>query len=287
MPVVSIGLPVYNGAAHLEETVESILGQTYDDFELIISDNASTDGTYELCRSIAERDERVRVSRFPRNLGAAPNYNHVVTQATGRYFKWAAHDDLLKPEFLRLCVDAHERLDPPPAIVYPKSEFIDEHGRVTHPDADTQQADSRFAAVRAYTMLQRMSMAHAVFGVFNAEMLGRTGLIGSFVSSDYVLLLQMSLLGQIVQLDTEPLFQRRVHPGMSRVANRTKDDVLHWFDPRASSRLSEQNRLRLEYLRSPYVVEDVPFVRRNIDALFVAAGFTVSYVRTKRGVVLR
>lgn len=287
MPTVSIGLPVYNGSKYLEESVDSILRQSFDDFELIISDNASTDSTHDICRSIAHRDERVRLSRFERNLGASANYNYVFGQASGTYFKWAAHDDMLKPDFLQACVDAHRRLGPSTAVVYPRSEFIDQHGDVTHADADTQHTDSEIAAIRAYQMLQRMSMAHAVFGLFDAELLGRTRLIGSFVSSDYVLLLQMSLLGQIVQLDTEPLFQRRVHPDMSRVANQTTADVLKWFDPEARTRLSEQNRLRLEYLRSAFVVQGRPVLLRGLDALGIGAGFTVSWVRNKRGIVLR
>lgn len=290
MPTVSIGLPVYNGEKYLEASVESILGQTFDDLELVIADNGSTDATPEIIRSIAARDERVRWTRFDENRGAAPNYNTVFHMSGGRYFKWAAHDDLLKPDFVEVCVDAHRRLahaESPVATVYPPSEFIDESGLVTHRDLDTQQALSDHAGIRAYTMLQRMSMAHAVFGLHDADVLRRTRLIGNFVSSDYVLLLQLSLLGRIVLLDTEPLFQRRVHPDMSRVANRTTEEVLQWFDPKARSRLSEQNRLRLEYAKASYAVEGLGFLERNLCAMAVMVGFTVNYIRVKRGVVLR
>ena len=99
-PRVSIGLPVYNGELFLENALDSILSQTYSDFELIISDNASDDKTEEICRSYAARDKRVRYSRNAHNLGAAPNYNRVYHLARGRYFKWASHDDVLAPEFL-------------------------------------------------------------------------------------------------------------------------------------------------------------------------------------------
>ena len=287
MPTVSIGLPVFNGEQYLEQAINSILGQTFGDLELVISDNASTDSTTDIIRSFADRDARVRWSRFEDNRGAAPNYNHVFEQANGRYFKWAAHDDILKPEFIETCVEAHRVEGPDVVTVYPPSEFIDEFGAVTHRDLDTQHTDSARSAVRAYQVLQRMSMAHAVFGLHDAAQLRRTGLIGNFVSSDYVLLLQLALLGQIVQLDAEPLFQRRVHPKMSRVANRTKADVLQWFDPKAESRLSEQNRLRVEYARSPFVVEGLHPVQRLAAFVSVVSGFTVSYVRVKRGTVLR
>jgi glycosyltransferase involved in cell wall biosynthesis len=71
-PRLSIGLPVYNGEEYLAESLDALLGQTYEDFELVISDNASTDGTQELCRKYAARDSRIRYLRLPRNIGATP-----------------------------------------------------------------------------------------------------------------------------------------------------------------------------------------------------------------------
>lgn len=286
MPLVSVGLPVYNGEHYLGEAIESILEQSERDLELVISDNASTDSTPDIIDSYARMDGRIRWTRFDENRGAAANYNFVFHGALGRYFTWAAHDDIMKPDFVRVCLEAHDRIDQL-ATAYPRSEFIDAEGAVTHPDVDTQQALSGRPSVRAYRMLERMSMAHAVFGLHDAEVLRRTALIGNYVSSDYVLLLQLSLLGRIVQVDTEPLFQRRVHPGMSRVANRTKDEVLSWFDPEARSRLSEQNRLRLEYAKSPFVVRGLPPAERVVSAGAVIGGFTLTYVRAKRGIVLR
>ena len=99
-PRVSIGLPVYNGANWLPETIDSILGQTYSNFELVISDNASTDTTQEVCEGYALRDARVRYERLPENLGAAFNYNRVFERSVAPYFKWAGHDDLLDPAYL-------------------------------------------------------------------------------------------------------------------------------------------------------------------------------------------
>ena len=99
-PRVSIGMPVYNGEKYLEEAIQSILAQTYSDFELVISDNASTDKTQEICLEYAARDSRVRYHRNEKNLGAAPNYNRTFELSTGQYFKWADYDDLLAEEFL-------------------------------------------------------------------------------------------------------------------------------------------------------------------------------------------
>src|SRR5436190_13978533 len=99
-PRLSIGVPVYNGEAFLAVTLESILDQSFTEFELIISDNASTDGTEEIARGIAARDERVRYHRNVANVGLAKNYNRLFSLASGEYFKWASADDVLLPGYL-------------------------------------------------------------------------------------------------------------------------------------------------------------------------------------------
>jgi len=126
-PRVSIGLPVFNGERYLEETLQSILGQTLGDLEIVISDNGSTDHTAEICRAIAAQDRRVRYHRSERNRGGAWNHNRVFALSRGEYFKWAAHDDLLAPEFLERCVRV---LDAVPAYVLctSRAAFVDERG---------------------------------------------------------------------------------------------------------------------------------------------------------------
>ena len=93
-PRLSIGLPVYNGEKYITDSIEALLGQSYTDFELIISDNASTDSTGDICRRYEKEDSRVRYFRQPQNIGLAPNHNFVVHEARGELFKWAANDDL-------------------------------------------------------------------------------------------------------------------------------------------------------------------------------------------------
>ena len=108
-PRLSIGLPVYNGESLLPEAIEALLGQSYKDFELIISDNASTDRTAEICRGYEEQDSRVRYIRQPRNIGMVPNHNFLVGVARGEFFKWASYDDLYARDFLQRCVDALDK----------------------------------------------------------------------------------------------------------------------------------------------------------------------------------
>ena len=150
-PRLTVGLPVYNGAALLAESIEALLGQTYEDFELIISDNASTDGTAEICRFYEKQDSRVRYFRQPRNLGSAANHNFVADQARGELFKWASHDDLYARELLTRCVDA---LDEHPEVVLAHSwtAMIDSSDTVTlaleYPLATaSRRAPERFRSV--------------------------------------------------------------------------------------------------------------------------------------------
>lgn len=104
-PMVTIGMPVYNGSTYIREAIQSALAQTLRDFELVISDNCSTDDTAAICEEYCQRDSRVRYVRQEVNRGAYWNFSHVVGLATGQYFTWLAHDDMLEPTFLETCVD--------------------------------------------------------------------------------------------------------------------------------------------------------------------------------------
>lgn len=129
IPRVTIGLPVYNGRNYLAQTMESLLAQTYTDFELVICDNASTDDTEAICRAFAARDERVRYFRNEENIGASANYNRVFELGRGMYFKWAAHDDLLAPAYLERCVEVLDQ-NPDVVLAYTQAKAIDGKGGI-------------------------------------------------------------------------------------------------------------------------------------------------------------
>src|SRR5690606_17925003 len=109
MAVVSIGVPVYNGEKYIAETLDSLLAQSLTDFEIVGSDNASTDSTAEICRSYQKKDSRIRYFRNDRNIGAAPNFNRVVELAAAPLVHCGACDDLYHPRFLESCVEALAR----------------------------------------------------------------------------------------------------------------------------------------------------------------------------------
>jgi len=229
-PRVTIGLPVYNGEAYLPTTLDSLLSQTYTDFELLISDNASTDRTAEIARDYAARDARIRFLPSDVNRGAAANYNRVFHEARGLYFKWAAHDDLCAPEYLARCVAVLDE-DPRVAVCHSRTTIIDARGEVLGDYDDLLHFRSHLAHERFRDYLFRRAREwNAIFGVMRREVLGRTPLIGGYVSSDQVLLGEMILRGELHQVP-ERLFFRRDHAQNSWRANPTRAANAVWFDP--------------------------------------------------------
>lgn len=254
-PRVSIGLPVYNGENYLASTIESILAQTYPDFELIIADNASTDRTAEICQQYAEKDARVRYERHTQNLGAAKNYNYVFHVARGEYFKWVAHDDPLAPDALARCVDA---LDAHPEVImaYPRTILIDGQGEVIefHKDGFHLMMDRPCDRLRQ--AFSSSAWCHPVFGLVRTDVLGKTGLIGSYPSSDKVLLAEFAIVGKCFEVP-EHLAYRRLHEQISTEVNQTDEDMAAWFDPQAKHVVTAPRWRRLweihkAILRSPH-----------------------------------
>ena len=251
-PTVSVGLPVRNGQNFLTEALDSILRQEFTDFELIISDNGSDDETEAICHRYLERDTRLQYHRFETNQGAARNYNLVFEKARGRYFKWATHDDICLPGMLRECVRVLDGAASSVVLVYPRAEIIDAEGRVSRVDSTCLHVRHRQAHKRLGHFLSNISLANPVFGLFRTEALRKTRLIDWFVGSDYVLLAELVLQGEIWEIP-QILLQRRIHAGTSRRANATKRQALAWFDPHRAHRsafLSIRARLVVEYLRS-------------------------------------
>ena len=231
MPRVSVGLPLYNAEAFLEETLEALLAQSYDDFELIIADNASTDRTGAICRAYAGRDERVRYVRSDRNRGAAPNFNRVFELATGEYFKWAAYDDRCAPTFLERCVAV---LDSRPEVVlaYPGTVRLAADGTVLGNCADRLHLVAPRAHLRLLKYVTSYTLLNALFGVIRSGVLRQTRLVGSYRASDTVLLAELCLRGCLWEVP-EYLFYRRDHAANYR--RRPRDEQARWFDTAAQT----------------------------------------------------
>jgi glycosyltransferase involved in cell wall biosynthesis len=211
-PLVSVGLPVFNGALFLEEALGALLNQSYENIEIILSDNASTDATPAICAKYAALDRRVRYSRLAENIGGVPNHNRVISLATGKYFMWASHDDLFEPSYVAKCVDCLEK-DPGVVLAYARMSTLDEAGHVK-PFMLSHSTDAPRPATRFSEFTALYSMLEATYGVMRRAVLDKTMLHLPHPGGDRILLAELSLHGRFVQIP-EHLFKRRMHDARS------------------------------------------------------------------------
>lgn len=248
-PCVSIGLPVFNGDQYLAESLESLLSQTYSDFELIISDNASTDGTQDICRTYAARDCRIRYLRNKNNLGAAKNFNRVFELSSGKYFKWATHDDLCAPEFLEQCVGVLNQNNSM-ALCFSRTREIDENGNGLRNYDSKPNLSSLKPHKRFYECVCVSHPQVAVFGLIRKRILKKTRLIGNYSSSDRVLLGELTLLGRFHEIP-EYLFFKRDHSQQHWRMYHTRHLRQAWYDPSKAEKITFPHwRLLFEHIIS-------------------------------------
>jgi glycosyltransferase involved in cell wall biosynthesis len=244
LPRLSIGLPVYNGENYLAESLDALLGQSYEDFELIISDNASTDGTSDIGHRYGKQDARIRYIRQPCNIGLNPNHNFVIHQARGELFKMASHDDLYARDYLKRCVEA---LDEHPQVVlaHSREAMIDTSGNVTKLLQYSAATDSLRAPERFRSMLFD-GWDDYTYGVIRTKVLRRTHLHGSHHFADRTINTELGLHGPFHHLP-EVMYFRRDHP--ERTSPYTVRTRCAYLDPRRANRLRHPAiRLYAEYV---------------------------------------
>ncbi len=229
VPKVSIGMPVFNGQDYILNAIDALRAQTFRDFELIISDNCSTDRTEEICKLAAESDSRIRYVRQDRNIGAIQNFNVLIELAVGEYFKWAAHDDLMEPMFVERCVEALDR-DPLIAWCHTRSDMIDARGKSfleILPETDVSiltdangakrwkghprdHFDSPDPVRRFRGVILGTNWCADSYGLFRLDALKKTRRLLCFYGAEKVLLGEISMLGTYYEVP-ELLFYQRVH----------------------------------------------------------------------------
>ncbi len=209
-PMVSVGLPLYNGEKYLRESLDSILNQTFTDFEVVISDNASTDATQSICEEYAKKDSRIRYIRYEENRGGPWNFNNTFDLSRGKYFNWAAYDDRIRPRFLEACVEALEER-PDYVCCWPNNDVIKGDGSLYHRyeepemehESDRPHLRFRDAVFGTHSTLQ-------VYGVIRSDVLRKTCKMAQWICSDTTLEGQLALYGKFY-LHPEYLFERRYH----------------------------------------------------------------------------
>ncbi len=208
-PLVSIGLPVYNGELYLRQALDSLLGQDYTNFELIVSDNASQDGTEVICREFLAREGRIRYFRQNINLGAPANFEFVARQAKGIYFMWAAHDDFWAPEYVRRCVEELES-HPDAVLCCTEINFLDGQGSLYTEYANYSNIETlSMPPVRRFHELIRRMGWFAIYGLMRRDAVLRLPLGQGRFGYDVTLLAHLLLMGNFVKRP-ERLFNYRV-----------------------------------------------------------------------------
>ena len=209
-PILSIGLPTYNGAKWIKDAIESALEQSFRDFELIICDNTSTDETETICRDIAARDARVRYHRNSTNIGLYKNFDRTFELSSGKYFKWAADSDYCLDGFFEKCVAALEQREDV-VLAYPQAYLLlqnmegEEYAMEYHDDfnIEDEQPSLRF---RKY--LEREKINNIMHGIIRVSALRKTSLIRPMPGSDISMIAELSLLGKFIEIP-DRLFVRR------------------------------------------------------------------------------
>jgi glycosyltransferase involved in cell wall biosynthesis len=273
VPRVSLGFPVYNGERYLRGALDSVLAQDFDDFELVICDNASTDATGEICREVASRDPRIRYFRNEQNIGISPNFRRVFELSRAPYFKWVVHDDLLAPSYLSRCVEWLDRAGPEVALVYPRTLLIDGEGREIGAYDDFMDLREARPHERLHHLFWSLGFNHCGLGLIRADVLRRTRLEGAYESADLVLLVELALRGQFWE-HPEPLYRRRVHEGSSFGTYTTPESYAVLMDPaNAGSFPTPRTKLFVECLRAIHLAPVGTLERlRCVRALLVGWG---------------
>lgn len=207
-PLISVGMPVYNGAAYIRFTLEGLLAQSFGDFELIVSDNASTDATRDVIEDYMLRDTRIRYERQPVNIGANPNSSHVMRRARGEFFKWSSSSDWCAPTFLEHCLNellAHDDT----VLVAPRTRlFQDSPSTSQDYEFDIEVLDDAPSA-RLARLNSTLALNNALNGLIRMSALRRTRLVEPYRGADVVLMGHLALLGKF-RLLHERLFYRRM-----------------------------------------------------------------------------
>lgn len=243
-PRVSLALPVYNGEKFIGDAIRSILDQDYEDFELIITDNASNDGTARICGELAESDCRIRYVRNERNLGAGPNFNRGFDLSSGEFFKWCACDDCLSPNFIGACIRALE-MNRDAVLAYGITRSIDEDGRLI-PLVGSMMTDmvDDTPAHRFRKVIAEVGTCYEIFGVFRRDDLKKSALHRFYYGSDRALIAEMALIGRFVHVP-DVVFYNREHPNRSiNIVDKRARVFWHNTDARSTRALEHWKLLK-------------------------------------------
>lgn len=277
-PLITVGLPVYNSERYIKVSLDSLLAQTHSDFELVISDNASTDTTGQICKEYAARDRRIKYFRNEVNIGNPRNFNRVAELTTTRYLKWSTADDFWEPTFLEHALKIMEG-DGSIALCYPQAALVDADGANPTNYDDVLHLVQEDPVERFLALITRIKLAHQHLGLIRMSHLRQTHLLGAYVGSDINLLAELTLYGKFYELPHR-LFFRRFHKdsgswkrgdakhearryhasGMRKATLRTWRSHMRFFSSVRASPLALKDKMRLY----PHLLRRMIWSRRDL-----------------------
>jgi glycosyltransferase involved in cell wall biosynthesis len=243
--LLSVGMPAYNSEQYIRDAIESILNQTFTDFELIISDNASTDSTQLICEEYASKDPRVRYIRNDVNIGVADNYNAAFKLSKGKYFKWASSNDYCAPNFFEECIKILE-LNPDAVLVFPRTRLFSNSIDNYFDYSDYLDTASDSPKERMLHIIDNIRLNNIMNGLIRSDALSKTYLQLPFFASDSCLMCELALYGNFLEVP-EYLFYRRMDEESSLTMRDEKALVEH-FRPNRKKPMRFQNwKIHLYY----------------------------------------
>lgn len=211
---LSVGIPVRNGSRYLGEAIDCLRKQDFQDFEVLIADNASTDDTPQIARAAVEADPRFKYIRHERNIGLIANWNYLIANTQGELFAWMGADDKSDPRLYSTCIRLLDK-DPGAIAGFSQSAQIDEHGNITRPIIETARSNHHDPAVRFadFASFERHE-CQMCFAVFRREALASVRPMMLFPGSDRLLFAELALQGRFAR-DPQMLFYNRGHKDRS------------------------------------------------------------------------
>lgn len=245
-PLVSIGMTVYNGERFIRQALDSLLAQDYENFELIISDNASTDRTKEICQEYAAKDRRIRYHRNEINLGAIKNAWYVFNSSEGKYFMFAADHDLWHPAFISRCVSNLEE-DPRAVLAYSRTMLIDTENKSIKIISNKINDNTDLSLTQRYKYLtSNLGWCDMIYGMIRKETFARIDWTSIILSLDRFQLMQLALRGAFAQADETLFYMRKIRPDENH--EEAKKRWLYALDPASADKNNKHSNYYFRFI---------------------------------------
>ncbi|MEI6714950.1 MAG: glycosyltransferase family 2 protein [Verrucomicrobiota bacterium] len=263
-PLVTVGLPVYNGAAQIRVALDSMLAQDYENFEVVVLDNASMDNTEEIVREYTARDKRIQYFRNEVNVGAVGNFEKVAQLRSGKYFCWLAHDDCRAPSFLSKCV---AKLEANPSVILCSVDVgvLDDKGELmTQFEGNVGFLGLETVGVNVVDKVAdfvNRACCCVVYGVMRSEVFDAVGKFPAVFGWDYIFLVKLLLLGDFLRIPEKLIFYTFTQKNVGQYL-----DLLFTPQDRPQKAITGQAKMLIRVvLESPIAIEDK---RRILDRFF-------------------